>query len=181
MSVNATAARCSRRMWLASSKPPVARHYGQEGDRRSENVGAPALISIHGSPPGEECRASLTIPLVPQARPLTRRHSDLTSPTAWDSASPSAGRSPKRVAASCDTSRIPEAARSFASPPRGSGQWPLKVSSTPVDYCICSLAARAPPQVRIGSIPDPHPFAPDCKKCGHDHRAEEKADQSERC
>jgi len=64
---------------------------------------------------------------------------------------------------------------------RGSGQWPLKVSSTPVDYCICSLAARAPPQVRIGSIPDPHPFAPDCKKCGHDHRAEEKADQSERC
>ncbi len=119
MSVNATAARCSRRMWLASSKPPVARHYGQEGDRRSENVGAPALISIHGSPPGEECRASLTIPLVPQARPLTRRHSDLTSPTAWDSASPSAGRSPKRVAASCDTSRIPEAARSFASPPPG--------------------------------------------------------------
>ena len=64
---------------------------------------------------------------------------------------------------------------------RGSDQWPLKESSTPVDYCICSLAARAPPQVRIGSIPDPHPFAPDCKKCGHDHRAEEKADQSERC
>jgi hypothetical protein len=36
-----------------------------------------------------------------------------------DSASPSAGRSPKRMAASCDTSRIPEAARSFASPSRG--------------------------------------------------------------
>jgi hypothetical protein len=40
---------------------------------------------------------------------------------------------------------------------------------------------RPSTQVRIGSIPDPHPFAPDCKKCGHDHRAEEKADQSERC
>jgi hypothetical protein len=38
--------------------------------------------------------------------------------------------------------------------PRGSDQWPLKESSTPVDYCICSLAARAPPPVRIGSIPD---------------------------
>jgi hypothetical protein len=69
----------------------------------------------------------------------------------------------------------------FRFTPRGSDQWPLKESSTPVDYCTCSLAARAPPQVRIGSIPDPHPFAPDCKKCGHDHRAEEKADQSERC
>ena len=37
--------------------------------------------------------------------------------------------------------------------PRGSAQWPLKESSTPVDSCIGSLAARAPTQVSIGSIP----------------------------
>jgi hypothetical protein len=39
--------------------------------------------------------------------------------------------------------------------PPGSDQWPLKESSTPVDYCVC-LAARAP--LKSGSAQSPIPI-----------------------